>query len=59
MCIREPVTENRLEQVKSAREVPADVLKTALAQSEWEPGNSVKATMKRSRRTRSASSPSE
>jgi hypothetical protein len=44
VCIREPVAENRLEQVESVREVPADVLKTGLAQREWEPGNSVKAT---------------
>ncbi len=42
MCIRESVTENRLEQLERACEVPADVLKTALAQREWETGDLVK-----------------
>ncbi len=43
VCFYEPVAQNRLEQLERAREVPADVLKTPLAEREWEPGNPVKA----------------
>ena len=39
VCFCELVAENRLEQLERVREVPADVLKTALAQREREPGN--------------------
>ena len=43
MGIREAVAKDRLKQFDRAGEVPAHGLKTAFAERQWEPGNSVKA----------------
>ena len=42
--IRDAVAKNRLELLECLREAPADVIETAFAQREWEPGSWVEVT---------------